>query len=88
MVSRFSRGRPSWIAKWNDLSNSESLCRSDAFHRFGSIHPMVWDKMSFEEFQAIWAILNIGNGMILAILNLYKAPMPLIKFRLNLTWFW
>ena len=33
MVSRFSRWpprRPSWIAKRNDLSNSESLCRSNA----------------------------------------------------------
>ena len=33
MVSRFSTWpsrRPSWIAKRNDLSNSESLCRSDA----------------------------------------------------------
>ena len=24
---------PSWIAKWNDLSNSESLCCSDASHQ-------------------------------------------------------
>ena len=28
MISRFSRWPPSWIAEWNDLSNSESLCSS------------------------------------------------------------
>ena len=35
VVSRFSRWpprRPFWIAKQNDLSNSESLCPSDASH--------------------------------------------------------
>ena len=36
VVSRFSRCPPrwpSWIAKRNDLSNSESLCRSNASHQ-------------------------------------------------------
>ena len=33
VVSRFSRWWPSWIAKQNDLSNSESLCPSDAYHQ-------------------------------------------------------
>ena len=25
--------RPSWISEWNDFSNSESLCRSDASYQ-------------------------------------------------------
>ena len=41
---------------------------------------MVWKEISFEEFQD----LGYRNGTILGILNLYVAPMPPIKFRLNL----
>ena len=41
--------------------------------------------MSFEEFQD-GGHLRYQNRMILAILNLYVAPMPPIKFRLNLTY--
>ena len=40
--------------------------------------------MLFEEFQD--GRLRFRNGMILAILNLYVAPMPPIKFWLNLTY--
>ena len=32
------------------------------------------------------AILDIGTELFLAILNLYVAPVPPIKFRLNLTY--
>ena len=32
------------------------------------------------------AILDIGTELFLAVLNLYVAPMPPIKFRLNLTY--
>ena len=39
--------------------------------------------MSFEEFQD--GHLGYRNGTILAILNLYVALMPPIKFQLNLT---
>ena len=44
---------------------------------------MVW-KMSFEEFQDA-DHLGYCNRTILAILNLYVATMPPIKFRLNLS---
>ena len=49
---------------------------------------MVWEEMSFEEFQDGRHGGHLGhwNGMILVILNLYVAPMPPIKFRLNLTY--
>ena len=50
---------------------------------------MVWEKLSFEEFQESRHGGHLGyrNGTILAILNLYVAPMPPIKFRLNPTQF-
>ena len=48
---------------------------------------MVWEEMSFEEFQdgRHGGHLGYQNGTILAILNLYVTVMPPIKFRLNLT---
>ena len=87
MWFRFSRWpprRPFCIAKRNDFSNSESLCRSDASHQ----QLMVWEEMSFEEFQdgRHDGHLEYQNGTILAILNFYASPMPPIKFRLNLTY--
>ena len=44
--------------------------------------------MLFEEFQDGRHDGHLGyqNGLILAILNLYNAPMPPIKFGLNLPW--
>ena len=69
----------------NNFSNSESLCGSDASHRFGWIGPTLWEDRSFEEFQDgghLW----YQNGISLAILNLYNAPMPPVKFWLNLTY--
>ena len=50
---------------------------------------MVWE-MLFEEFQdgQHGGHLGYSNGTILEILNLYVAPMPPIKFRLNLTYVW
>ena len=44
--------------------------------------------MPFEEFQdgRHGGQLGYRNGTILAILNFYVAPMPPIKFRLNLTY--
>ena len=44
----------------------------------------VWEEMSFEEFQD--GHLGYRNGMILAILNLYVALMPPVKFWLNGTY--
>ena len=83
-ISRWPPWQPSWISELKDCSNSQSLCYSDASHRFGSIRMMVWEDMSFEEFQD--GHLGYRNGTILAILNLYDAPIPLIKFQLNLTY--
>ena len=52
---------------------------------FGSIQCTVWEEMSFDEFQdGHHDDLGYWNGTILAILNLYVAPMLPIKFRLNL----
>ena len=42
---------------------------------------MVWEEMSFEEFQA-----GHWNGMILVILNLCVTVMPPIKFWINPTY--
>ena len=54
----------------------------------GSIRLTVWEEMLFEEFQDGHHGGNLGywNGMILAMFNLYVTPMPLINFRLNLTY--
>ena len=67
VVSRFSRRpprQPSWIAEWKDLSNSQSLCHSDASHqvsaqsdlRFGRRCHLKNFKMATVE-----AILDIGT---------------------------
>ena len=49
---------------------------------------MVWEEMSFEEFQDGHRGGHLGyqNGMILAILNLCVIVMPPIKFWLNRTY--
>ena len=49
---------------------------------------MVWEEISFEKFQdgRHGGQFGYRNGMILAILNLYVAPMPPIKFWLNPTY--
>ena len=54
--------------------------------KFGSNGFTVWEEMSFEEFQDGHHGSRLGywNGTILAILNLYVAPMPPVKFRLKL----
>ena len=93
MVSRFSRGLPSCTAKWNDLNYSESLCRSDASHQVLA-QSNLWfgRRCCLKNFKmaANVAILDIHlgyqNETILAILNLYVAPMPPIKFWLNQTY--
>ena len=48
---------------------------------------MVWEKMSFDEFQDghHGGHLEYRNGTILAIMNLHVATMPPIKFQLNPT---
>ena len=88
VIRRISRWPPwqlSWILEWNNFSNCVSLwcCPSS----FGSIQLKFWEEMSFEEFQyGHYGSHLYRNRMILAILNLYVAPMPPIKFWLNLTY--
>ena len=51
----------SWILERNDFSNSESLCCSNASHQVSAQSDMVWEELSFEEFQdGMAAILDIG----------------------------
>ena len=87
-ISRWPPWWPSWISEQNDFSNSESLCHCDASHevlaqsnfRFGRrCHLRI---TRWPPWQPSW----ISERTILAILNLYVAPMPPIKFRLNLTY--
>ena len=86
IVWRISRWPPPWILERNDFSNSESLCNCDASYQvLAQFQLTVWEEMSFEEFQD-GGHLGYCNGTILAILNLYVAPMPPLKFRLNLTY--
>ena len=70
------------------LSNSESLCLTNASHHVSAQSDMVLEEMSFEEFQYGLSGGHLGyqNETILAILNLYVTAMPPIKFRLNRTY--
>ena len=52
----------------NNLSNSESLCRSDTSHKVSAQSDMVLKEISFEEYQD-GGHLGYMNGTILAILN-------------------
>ena len=73
------------ISEWNDFSNSESLCRSEASHQVSAQSDMVCEEMLFEEFQD-GGHLGYQNGMIIAILNLHVIVMLPIKFQLNPTY--
>ena len=68
------------LDKWNDFSNSESLCHCDASHQVSA--------QSVLRFGKRCRLKNFGylNRTILAILNLYVATMPPIKFQLNPTY--
>ena len=66
-----------------------NLCVTVEFpSSFGSIQLTVWEEMSFEEFQdgVHGHRLGYRNSTTVAILNLYVAPMPPIKFWLNPTY--
>ena len=87
--SRWPLWRPSWISERNGLSNSISLCRHKASHQ-------VWAQ-SYLRFKsrcclrifkmvAISANLDTGTERFLAVLYLYFAPMPPIKFPLKPTY--
>ena len=88
VVSRFLSWppwRPSWTLERNEFSISKSPCHPNAFHQ-------VWANPSgaewFEDFQAghHGGALGYWNETILAILNLYTALMPPIKFQFNPTY--
>ena len=70
--------RPNWIARCNDFSNSESLWRSLASLQVSA--------QSNLRFKRRCCLKNFKMATILAILNLYVAPMPPIEFRLNPTY--
>ena len=78
--------RPSWISERNHFSNSESLSHSAASHQASAQSNLQFGRRCrLKEFQD-GDHLGYRNGTILAIQNLYVAPMPLIKFRLNPTY--
>ena len=65
MVSRFSRWPPrwpSWIAKQNDLSNSESLFRSNTSHQVSAQSNLRFGRrcLKISNMAAMAAILAIG----------------------------
>ena len=70
------------------LSNSESLCSSNASHQVSAQSLMVWEEMSFKNFQEGCCGGHLGdwNRRILAILNLHIATMLPTKFQLNSTY--
>ena len=76
-----------WISEGNDFSNSESLCHCDASHQVSAQSDLRFRRICcLRNFKmaAMVAILDIRT--ILAILDLCAAPMPSIKFKLNLTY--
>ena len=82
------RGSHLWISEWNNFSNSESPCLPSASHQF-LLNPTPFGSRTFEDFQEGRSGGHLGyrNGTLLAILKLYVASMPPIKFRLNWTRF-
>ena len=63
-ISRWPPWRPSWILEWNNLSNSESHCRSDASHKVSAQSDLwLWRRYHLKNFKmaAVAAILDIGT---------------------------
>ena len=88
-ISRWPPWRPSWKLDRNNLSNSESLCHSVASHKVSAQSDLwFWRRYRLKNFKmaTMVAILDIGNGTILAILNLCVTVMLPIKFWLNPTY--
>ena len=73
------------IAKQNDLNNSESLCHSDASHQVSNQSNTGFGRRCLKNFNMA-GHLGYQNGTVLAILNLYVAPTPPIKFWLKRTY--
>ena len=57
----FQDGHPVWIAKWNNLSNSESLCCSAASHQVSSHSNLRFGRCRLKNFKmaTMAAILDI-----------------------------
>ena len=54
VVGRFSRWPtwgPSWIAEWNDFSNSKWPCGPNASHQVWAQYHRVWEQMWFQDFK-------------------------------------
>ena len=86
MVSRYSRWPPK-ITKRNNLSNSESLCRSNASHQVSAQSNLQLGRRCRLKNLKI-GHLGDWNGTILAILNFYVVPMRPIEFRRKPTYGW
>ena len=82
VVSRLSRWPHRWPSAILDsqterLSNSESLCRSDASHQVSAQSNTVWKEMLFEEFQdghRIFERINFSNFESLAPIKFWHNP--------------
>ena len=86
LFEEFQDGRPSWISKWNDFSNSESLCHCDASHQVLAQSNFQFGRSCCKNFHG--GHLGYWNGTILSILNLYVAPMPPIMLAQSDLCFW
>ena len=84
VVSRFQNGHHGGhLRYWNGTNLNINLQVTPMpLTSLGSIRNTIQEQTWFEDFQD-GHCGGYGNGMILAILNLYVAPMPPIKFQLN-----
>ena len=60
LYSESNSWRPSWISEWNDFSNSESLCSSNASHLVSARSYLQFGRRNFK-MAAVAALLNIGT---------------------------
>ena len=85
-ISRWPPWQPSWISERNNFSNSKCLCHCDASHQVWAQSNLQFGRRCRLKNMKMAGHLEYQNGTILTILNLYVAPMPPMKFRLNLTY--
>ena len=79
---------PSWILEWNGMILAIlNLCVTVMPPIKFQLNGMVWEEMSFEEYQDGHHCGHLGyrSGMILTILNHHVATRPPTKFQLNPT---
>ena len=86
-TSRWPPWWPSWTLEWNYFSNSESLCHSDTSRQVSAKSDLKFGRRCcLKNFKLATMVAFLDIGTIFAILNFYVAPMPPIKFWLNLTY--